>query len=118
MVAEELRIGNWVHQGDGFAMQVVAIFQDEVYLNFEGNEGDVWESKISDLHGFELNTEWLEKFGFDKRKYSGMWWHKGILSYCEDKNLWYWGMAVLHPDSTKYVHQVQNLHFSLTGIKV
>lgn len=31
-------------------MQVTAIFQDgTVYLDFEGNEGDVWESNIKDL---------------------------------------------------------------------
>lgn len=31
-------------------MQVTAIFQDgTVYLDFEGNEGDVWEANIKDL---------------------------------------------------------------------
>jgi hypothetical protein len=117
MKAEDLRIGNWVHQGDGFAMQIVAIFQDEVYLNFEGNEGDVWESKISDLHGFEWNTEWLENLGFKNYKQSPMW-HKGNFTYRADQNLWYMPMEVLHPDLTKYVHQIQNLHQSLTGIKI
>lgn len=114
MKVEELRIGNWVHQGDGFAMQVVAIFQDEVYLNFEGNEGDVCECKIKDLHGFEVNTEWLEKFGFKKRKYSE-WWDFGNFSYWITDEMWYWRGEILHSTLTKYVHQIQNLHQSLTG---
>jgi hypothetical protein len=117
MKAIELRLGNWVHQGDGFAMQVVAIFQDEVYLNFEGNEGDVWESKIADLHGFEWNTEWLEDFGFNKPNHSGMW-QFGNLMYFSTFNMWYWRGDVLHPDLTKYVHQVQNLYHVLTGAEL
>lgn len=113
MVAEELRIGNWVHQGDGFAMQVVAIFQDEVYLNFEGNEGDVWESKIADLHGVEVNTEWLEFFGF-KLSETKEFMVYGNFSYWVELDLFYWKEEVIVSSLTKYVHQIQNLHQSLT----
>lgn len=114
MTASDLRIGNWVHQGDGFAMQVVAIFLDEVFLNFEGNEGDVWECKIKDLHGFEWNTEWLGKLGFRKRLHENLW-DLGNFSYWIIYDMWYWRGDVLRPDLTKYVHQVQNLHYALKG---
>ncbi|MCS2295964.1 hypothetical protein [Bacteroides thetaiotaomicron] len=58
MQIEDLHIGMTVvellpsPQGvrETIPMQVTAIFQDgTVYLDFEGNEGDVWEANIKDL---------------------------------------------------------------------
>lgn len=58
MELERLRIGMKVVellpslQGmrESIPMEVVAIFKDgTVYLDFEGNEGDVWEAKAKDL---------------------------------------------------------------------
>ena len=42
----ELRIGNWVYDSKytQYPMQVVCVGSDYVYLDFEGNEGDVWEA--------------------------------------------------------------------------
>ena len=117
MKAEELRIGNWVHDGSRFPMQVVAVFHDEVYLNFEGNEGDVWECKIKDLQPFEFTNEWLDRFGFEKREHTN-WWHKGNFTYWQDQNIWYWRMEAIHPDLTMYVHQLQNLYHALTGEEI
>lgn len=55
----ELRIGGIVCQkGDGFPMVVVGLHstldelakgQGDVYLDFEGNEGDMWECNAKDL---------------------------------------------------------------------
>ena len=62
---KDLRRGNWVTSGKGdFPMYVTAIFEGEVYLNFEGNEGDVWESKEEDLKPIPLTPEVLENIGF------------------------------------------------------
>ena len=36
----ELRIGNKVMIDKGFEMEVMGIFKNEVYLDFEGNQGD------------------------------------------------------------------------------
>lgn len=58
MKVDELRIGMKVAysrptpQGirESIPMEVVAIFKDgTVYLDFEGNEGDVWEVNAKDL---------------------------------------------------------------------
>jgi hypothetical protein len=117
MVAEDLRIGNWVHQGDGFPMQIVAIFQDEVYLNFEGNEGDVWECKIADLKGFEANTEWLDTLGY-KLSENKTCIVKGNFTYSIELGVLYWRMEAIEPKLTKYVHQIQNLHLALAGQKL
>ena len=61
-------LGNWVLAGTKtqFPMQVVSIFQDEVYLDFEGNEGDVWEDKEEALFPVQLTNELLIKNGFEK----------------------------------------------------
>ena len=60
-----LCIGNWVYDGDRtqFPMFIRAIGEDYVYLDFEGNEGDLWESKPEDLQGIPLTKELLLKLG-------------------------------------------------------
>lgn len=59
MKINELHIGDIVYQkGDRFPMVVVGLHStlDElkkgkgsVYLDFEGNEGDMWEASVEDL---------------------------------------------------------------------
>ena len=117
MTAEELRLGNWVHQGDGFAMQVVAIFADEVYLDFDENHGDVWDCKIADVKGIEVNTDWLVTLGY-KLSENKSWMVKGNFTYWIELGIFYWRMEPIEQRLTKYVHQIQNLHLSLTGEKI
>lgn len=64
----DLRIGNWVYDGEctQFPMWVQAVGEDYVYLNFEGNEGDVWESTPEELHGVPVTAELLKKSGFEE----------------------------------------------------
>ena len=63
---KDLMLGNWVYDGDKtkFPMYVQTIGDDYVYLNFEGNEGDVFESTPEDLQGIPLTQEVLTKIGF------------------------------------------------------
>lgn len=64
----DLTIGCYVYDGDRtkFPMYVQTIGEDYVYLNFEGNEGDLWESTPDELQGIPLTRELLEKTGFRK----------------------------------------------------
>ena len=64
----DLTIGCYVYDGDRtkFPMYVQTISEDYVYLNFEGNEGDWWESTPDELQGIPLTRELLEKAGFRK----------------------------------------------------
>ena len=39
----ELRLDNYVANEHGFAMYIVDLARDMVYLDFQGNEGDIWE---------------------------------------------------------------------------
>ena len=51
MKITEIKIGDKLcDKIDKFPMYVVGIFVDgTVYLDFEGNEGDVWDAKIETL---------------------------------------------------------------------
>lgn len=63
---KELRIGNWVCDGERtqFPMYVRGIGENYVYLDFDGNEGDLWESTPDELKGISLTKDILEKAGF------------------------------------------------------
>lgn len=65
---KDLRLGNWVHESEctRYPMYVHTIGEDYVYLNFDGNEGDVWECKPEELQGIPLTEDLLEKMGFWK----------------------------------------------------
>ena len=62
----DLCIGNWVFDGDRtqFPMFIRAIGEDYVYLDFEGNEGDLLESKPEELQGIQITIDILTKIGF------------------------------------------------------
>lgn len=72
--AHDLCIGNWVYDGERtqFPMFIRAIGEDYVYLDFEGNEGDLWESTPQELQGIPLSEELLTKLGFVFNG-SGLW---------------------------------------------
>ncbi len=58
MKIEDVRIGMNVKDHNGFVFQVVAIFlEGDVYLDFEGNEGDVWEEKAENLTEVQDGTK-------------------------------------------------------------
>jgi len=113
----ELRIGNWfIEKGE------VKQFDGDFY-------------HLLECTPIPLNTNWLEKFGFEKNKDKR--WMRGKSRYAifyseyyatgEDNSMWrieyhdtdygrneykdcnQWG------DRIKYVHQLQNLYFALTG---
>lgn len=60
---DKVRIGDTVRSTTGFPMQVTGIFQDfpnedrgTLYLDFDGNEGDIWEEALCDV---EWCGSWL-----------------------------------------------------------
>lgn len=64
---KDLMIGNWIYESDnGFPMYVVSIGDDYCYLNFDGNEGDLWEGEDKDMMPIEVTEELLVKIGFEK----------------------------------------------------
>lgn len=110
MKASELRGYNIVGvKGDAGIYQVVAIdvYHQKVKLNYPRNE---WHSEIK-LKPIPLTEEWLVKFG-----YTG-YGTLGEMNFFISENGTYrvrWFGNIVHL-SLKYVHQLQNLYFALTG---
>lgn len=63
-------IGNWVYytKKSQFPMRVVSLGEDYVYLDFEENEGDVFEPNLEDMKPIEVTEEFILKNGFEKEK--------------------------------------------------
>ena len=110
MKANELRIGNYIQvKGEKYNSQIMWILPREV-----GLDNSVDEIFISDLEPIPLTEEWLIRFGFEVKsasvthKYS---YNIGffVLSNGLRSNISYDGYEI------KYVHQLQNLYFALTG---
>ena len=113
----ELAIGNYVYDGDKtkFPMYVETIGEDYVYLNFDGNESDPWETTPEELQGIPLTGELLEKIGFTLK--DGLWRHKwGIkvkpeagFVFIENKDKEHWMFGTCTCKDIWHLHQLQNL---------
>lgn len=121
--AQELRIGNWVYDGERthFPMQVTAIGKDWAHLDFPGNEGGVWETDIKDLRPIAVTVEILKKAGF---KWDGGYGHKQLdenktMQYYKHESrlrVWYKTEAVIFECCcVHHLHQLQDAYFMATG---
>lgn len=123
--AGDIMLNNWFHV-NGYPMYVDSIFRDTVYLEFEGNEGDVWEENIKDLKPIPLTEDILVKAGFRKHKMSGYDTHFiyslfiggetiGITAlYNADFSIMLHGLA----RGVKYLHRLQNIINIVTGTEL
>lgn len=126
--------GNWVYDGERtqFPMYVQMIGDDYVYLNFEANEGDVWESTPEDLQGIEVTEELLLKIGFEScksvpsRTYYCYWdkeyRYKLVADNCYCNSDRKWNIHIDNGDCETigsgeftYVHELQNLVRVISG---
>ena len=114
MKSNELRIGNWVEQPNDGVTRVTAIFND-LQIKTETGYIDKYCRPIP------LTEEWLLKFGFEKLTEKGNGFKSTSYTYTGKVAL------IVHFDGDrlsvnfwqgtekKYVHQLQNLYFALTG---
>lgn len=128
MGAKELRIGNYVYFP--FTKEVVKILGINAY---ETNSGKIENSisfmnglnlyceKLDKLQAIELTKEQLIDFGWesDYEKYDIICYINKILdidniNYIKNKKQFYWNCWENTKD-IKYVHELQNLYFALTG---
>lgn len=140
MKASELRIGNLVY-GINRRSEIhlpielpLKIWQIEIFncevLPFDKNSSkeEKWfKISNSDLSPISLTEEWLIKFGFDKTKLNGCY-KIGLGAYDYELRDFtvlnnQWVVSVIQPElwtaafcwNIRYVHQLQNLYFALTG---
>ena len=108
MDAKELRIGNYGKEITHSKNEVVKVSK----RHFE----DIEDGEI-DLFPIPLTEQWLIDFGFDK---SLDYYAKANTGFYFGVNLqgflfpWF-DKEQRMPLNIKYVHQIQNLHFSFTG---
>lgn len=120
---KELRIGNYVYNSihSMFPMRVVGIGEDWVYLDFEGNEGDVWEATPEELEPVLITDRVLKKAGFvptdtcyhDKPLGD----NKRMQYYKHESRLrvWYDSTDIIFEcHGIRYLHQLQNAYYLAT----
>lgn len=101
MKASELRIGNWFKEG--ILEQTYAQITAEQILDF-------YDYPLDDFYKpIPLTEEWLIKFGFEKA-YETCYQYKDFI--LNDKFIM---MDIDITVQLKYVNQLQNLYFALTG---
>lgn len=107
MKSNELRIWNWLSWDGDYAQWNLYNFKD---LEFT-------DSYI-EAEPIPITEEWLFKFGFEKSEYLENIYKYKIYNVSLDKfgdlHFYFFG---IHDCSRKikYVHELQNLYFSLTG---
>lgn len=111
-----------IYHGDGFA-KILAITKDEVELSAYGCDLDYYS--YDEIEPIEINENWLLKFGFIEEVNSSMvkFWSRDDMTiyheyykHTEVDNLeWYFLSSREYNIRIKYVHQLQNLYFALTG---
>lgn len=107
MKASELRMGNWLmrdSQPEGFLVDAQTILRMSL-------------SGIRDEKPIPLTEEWLVKLGFKKDRID--YWRPDEWFYAinqkSDGTFWLAEDECDPVTEIKYVHQLQNLYFALTG---
>ena len=114
MKAEDLRLNNWVEIKD---QDVKTYAKVEGIGNLQHVAGQLWS--IEELEPIPLTEEWLERFGFNKLSDIWEFWKNSGWDLRQHKleNKWWLFYRGQDLDCVRidYVHQLQNLHYSLTG---
>ena len=100
MKASELRIGNWINDGDGdFTVCRKTLAHVEKFPN-----------KFKPI---PLTEEWLVKFGFEKIKENT--YSAPVVSFLIYTNQKKYAVSFWQGNELEHVHQLQNLYFALVG---
>ena len=100
--SNELRIGNWVQDEHGDIMFVYRIWQDGVELSADATGKDDIDYQDQELFGIPLSVDFLVKNKYKTKHYTVM----ARFDKFQINGVKY---------EVKYIHQLQNIHFILTG---
>lgn len=126
ITTSDLRLGNWLYytKETMFPMQVYALGNDWVQLDFEGNESDVFENTDKEIYPIPFSDRFLSELS-KNIIYDGYLMYIGpnndLEVYVGIKD----GVIFLTPSvndddfeigiSIRYVHELQNIYHALTG---
>jgi hypothetical protein len=120
MKANELRIGNFL-QSDTNIIKIVGVVKKDIY--YYHNKKNLYVLELNNFKPIPLTEEWLIKFGFEKKidcyKNINYNFNGYFASFDCDNPMWFGEDGcceqVTIKDNIKYVHQLQNLYFAVTG---
>lgn len=114
MEVKDLRIGNYISPlGIGVTKVEGFCIWDNLIQS-----SDFAERGIEDFEPIQLNEEWLLKFGFKYNNPTYEWYDKSAVFFIQVNYLGFDLIAKFHNQvirEIKYVHELQNLYFALTG---
>jgi hypothetical protein len=126
MRAQDLRIGNYVsfkNRTDCYCTVNELAYSGGIHLirTFTDGTEDDQPEVMADITGIPLTEEWLLKFGFEKSKTFQGWpsmrhTNAGLHLIANNDHfevLMIGSSCII--TTVKYVHQLQNLYFALTG---
>lgn len=111
MDVRELRLGNLVEY-DGLPCKVKLIEESGLAVLFEDGE-DIWID-IWQFCPIPITEKWLLKFGFEKGEFLKNCWDNDELSISLENGVVVFGLMNSVVEM-RYVHQLQNLYYCLTG---
>lgn len=117
MKAEELRLGNWVDSETYGEFKIIglSIFGENKATFFKSMEYYPKATTIKTTKPIKLTEEWLIKFGFMPK---GGYYNKEAYNIEIINEFEFIYFSIIDSDydfEIKYVHQLQNLYFALTG---
>jgi hypothetical protein len=122
--ADELMIGNYIF--DGVQLQIVEGIEHDGCWCRSINGAISFFYDYDNLYPTPIDENWLTDFGFKKRRNPN---NTPTWIYVKDREIWYYQQmetlkfeiryfGLYHQIELKYVHQLQNLYFTLTGKKL
>lgn len=120
--ANELRIGNLLeYQSDVFKLDTVQEIHSLTWLR--KNVHYIKQLSLDDLKPIPLTPEILERCGFikcinadDDVLFKKQYFEIEYMEFfSEEKNGFYYNNNMPHETHIRYLHQLQNLYFALTG---
>ena len=121
MKASELRIGNLVYNKEKETERVYTLYNSSIN-GYDGNAG-IQPDDQELFQPIPLTPSWLERMGFEYEKGLNTYWSIGVNPITKDyllvikcNNECFYYRNIHH--KLKYVHQLQNLYFALTGKEI
>ena len=107
MKVEKLRVGNWVSLICGGHKNEPNDFQWDI------NHYEYFYERMNEIKPIPLTEEWLIRFGF--KVVIGLSFEFNGFETRKDEDVWIVWKLSSYLICIKYVHQLQNLYFALTG---